>query len=218
MVKEEKKTLDHKTHNKILTCMAVQEYDYNHEDYSKRIADELDCERANIDKHLDTLEKEGYVIQNEKTQYRNKKLYSINWLKLSQDFFNFIKEETKGFAYKDFSRLEERSLVRNFYFIELIKSSFYDNFKRYGNEVKTIREIFREIFMQMIFYLPLHGDMNLDDLSKKDKDAKEIMDFSRLINDYIIENQSNSLDEFYTRIEQKAEAFKEQTSKKVTSS
>ena len=124
MVKEEKKTLDHKTHNKILTCMAVQEYDNNSEDYSKRIADELDFNRANVDQHLNTLEKEGYVIQNKETQYKNKKLYSINWLKLSQDFFDFVKNETKGFAYKNFSLLEERSIVRNFYFIELIKSSF----------------------------------------------------------------------------------------------
>lgn len=214
MVKEEKKILDHKTHNKILTCMAVQEYDNNCEDYSKRIADELDFNRANVDKHLNTLEKEGYVIQNKETQYKNKKLYSINWLRLSQDFFDFIKNETKGFAYKKFSLLEERSIVRNFYFTELIKSAFYDNFSRYGDDVKTINEIFKEIFMQMIFYLPLHNDGNMETLSKKDKDAKEIMIISQMINDYISENQSNSLDEFYTRIELKAKFVKEQTSKK----
>ncbi|MDP3026158.1 MAG: winged helix-turn-helix domain-containing protein [Nanoarchaeota archaeon] len=211
MGKEKKETLDHKTHNKILTYMAVQEYDNESESYSKDIAGKLNCNRANIDKHLDVLEEKGYVILNKETQHKNKKLYSINWLKLSYDFFDFIKRETKGFAYKDFSLLNKRSLVRNFYFIELIKSSFYDNFRRYGNDVKTINEIFKEIFMQMIFYVPLDGDINMDDLSKKDVDAKEIMIFSRMIKNYIIENQSNSLDEFYTRIELKAKHMKEQT-------
>lgn len=216
MVKEKKEILDHKTHSKILACMAVAEYDNSSESYSADIAKKLNYHRANVEKHLNVLEKNSYVVLNKTLtpQIKNKKYYSINWPRLSEDFFYFIKNKTKGFASKDFNFFNKKALFKNPYFIELIKSSFYNNFKKNNSQLKTINEMFEEIFTQMIFYLPIHESDDIEKLSNKDAYAKEIILISQKINDYIIKNQYSVLDEFYERISRKRKLMNDGTPKK----
>ena len=45
----------------------------------------------------------------------------------------------------------------------------YIKFKALKPAIKTIEEIFNEIFMQMVFYLPPHHDAELKNMSKKNK-------------------------------------------------
>lgn len=200
MVKEDKETIEHKTHNKILLSMAFIGFEEKSESYAAKIANSIGLKRSDITQQLYKLEERKYVLLNPKRFHKNLKKYSINWLKLSQDFFKFIESKTKRFPY-----LTRVTITKNKYFIELIKSAFYLNFHDYGKNVKIISEVFNEIFMQMIFYLPMHEEGYMVELAKSSKNKvaiNNLLDFNKEVYEIIVENQCDSIGEYYRRVTQ----------------
>jgi DNA-binding transcriptional ArsR family regulator len=197
MVKEQRETIEHKTHNKILSAVAFKEFDEEKEDYAANIAKVIGLKRSDITQQLSKLEENNYVILNPKRYHKNLKMYSINWLKLSQDFFKFIESQTKRYSY-----ITRVTITKNKYFIELIKSAFYLNFQLYKKNVKTIKEIFNELFMQMIFYTPLHTDIELIKMSKNNPKIKDLISFTEEVYNFVLENECDSIGEYYRRITQ----------------
>jgi hypothetical protein len=197
MVNEQKDTIEHKTHNKILLSMAFKEYNEEKEDYAANISKEIGLVRSEVTMQLSNLAYNKYVILNPKRYHKNLKMYSINWLKLSQDFFKFIESQTKRYSY-----ITRVTITKNKYFIELIKSAFYLNFQLYKKKVKTIKEIFNELFMQMIFYTPVHTDIELIKMSKNNQKIKDLISFSEEVYDFVLENECDSIGEYYRRITQ----------------
>lgn len=204
MVNEERATLEHKTHNKILTAISFTEYEeFGKEEYAANIAKKIGLVRSDVTVQLSKLEESGYVILNKKRYNKNKRMYSVNWLKISQDFFKYIESQTKRFSY-----IERVTITKNKYFIEIVKSAFYMNFYYYKKDVKTINEIFKELFMQMIFYIPLHEEGMILDLLKisKNKQAiKNLIEFSEKVNEIVIENQCDVIGEYIRRVGQEKE-------------
>jgi len=204
MVNEERDTVEHKTQNKILTAIAFTEYEeFGKQEYAAGIAKKIGLLRSSVSAQLTKLEEKKYVISNKKKQHKNIKFYSVNWLKLSQDFFKYIESQTKRFPY-----LTRVTITKNKYFIEIVKSAFYMNFLYYNEDVKTINEIFKELLMQMVFYLPLHEEAQIIDLLKDSKNKqpiKNLIDFSKEVNEIIIDNQCDVLGEYYRRVGQERE-------------
>ena len=187
-----RETLTHKSHNKILLAIGEEK------DYAASIGKKIGLERSDVKQQLDQLRKTNYVLLDETKQHKNKKLYSINWYQLALDFFYYIEKQTKRQTYA--TRLV---IAKNKYFIELLKSAFAQNYEDYISHktpIKTIEEIFNEIFMQMVFYLPPHHDAELKNMSKKNKKLKSFLEFTEELYNFVLTNQTDSVGEFYRRV------------------
>jgi hypothetical protein len=192
MVNIKRETLNHKSHNRILLAIGEEK------DYAASIGKKIGLERSDVKQQLDQLRETNYVILDDTKQHKIKKYYSINWYQLSLEFFKYIENQTKRQSYA--TRLV---IAKNKYFIELIKSAFaqnYDNYISHKTPIKTIEEIFNEIFMQMVFYLPPHHDAELKNMSKKNKKLNSFLEFTKELYDFVLTNQADSVGEFYRRV------------------
>src|SRR3989338_1608040 len=102
---------DNKVYSEIILIINKNKYT------STDLAQRLKKEQSPLARQLKFLHKKGYLIlEKEKHQY-NKKLYSVNWYKISKEFFDYLKTQKSNIEIKEI-------YIKNKYFVNLLKELF----------------------------------------------------------------------------------------------
>ena len=119
---------DNKVYSEIILIINKNKYT------STDLAQRLKKEQSPLARQLKFLHKKGYLIlEKEKHQY-NKKLYSVNWYKISKEFFDYLKTQKSNIEIKEI-------YIKNKYFVNLLKELF----GKYSVKPVTISRIFDQI-------------------------------------------------------------------------
>ena len=94
-------------------------------------------------------------------------------------------------------------MSRNKYIIELLKVSFVENYELYKNhslKLKKIKEIFEDLFNQMIYQIPPHTHRDLINKSKEERQLKIFLEFTKFLEKNISAHQADMIGEFYHQV------------------
>ena len=166
--------------------------------YATEISRELNLPQPNIFRELKSLQEERFLIAHRKNNNpKNKKVFSVDWDKICSKFVIFCIDKIKTYQ-KKFTNIR-----RNKYIIELLKISFVENYllyKRNSLRLKTINEIFEDLFNQIIYHIPPHTHMDLVKKAKQERQLRLFLEFTRFLEKNISTHQADIVEEFYHQI------------------
>jgi len=192
MVKKRVKPIINELSAKVLLCINTNKK------YSAEISKELGLPQPNVYRELISLTEERYLIAHLKNNNpKNKKIFSIDWEKIGSKFIVFCIDKINTYQ-KKFTNMS-----RNKYIIELLKVSFVENYELYKNhslKLKKIKEIFEDLFNQMIYQIPPHTHRDLINKSKEERQLKIFLEFTKFLEKNISAHQADMIGEFYHQV------------------
>ena len=171
----------------------------NKKRYGNNIANELKLPQPNVYRELLALTTEDYLIaHNEKNNPWNKKLFSINWEKIGYRFNLFCMDRIRNKNTKYPNKFLK--IKKNKYLQKLLNISFEENYLLYKEKkfpLGFIKDVFEDLFSQIIYHIPPHTHSDLIKKSKKDRDTKLFVEFSKFLVDNTSPKQADLIEEFY---------------------
>ena len=196
MVKKRLEAINNELSSKVLLSININNK------YGSEIAKELDIPQPNIHRELMSLISERYLIAYTKNNNPlNKKIFSIDWDKIGSKFIVFCIDRMinrKDRYYKKFNNMSKNKYIQN-----LLKITFIQNYnlhkeKRY--KIKLIKEIFEDIFMQIVFHLPPYQNISLVEKAEKNRQLRLFLEFTKYLERNVAPYQADIVESFYDDI------------------